>query len=170
MTTTAQASERAASRIRNLDKPTHADYERIINEEYEKEDNDMATLINRRMFWALNHKIVPCFVVAHNLETATVTLLFNYYEREQRQRRYELRLRRFLRHHQQWRLTVRLCRSHSHKAGCCIYSPCAIRRRLSLAEAQSAGTCQRFSLRLTSPVPARDAGTQLARHRVLDFH
>lgn len=37
----------------------------------------MATLINRRMFWALNHKIVPCFVVGHDLKTAKVTVLLD---------------------------------------------------------------------------------------------
>jgi hypothetical protein len=35
----------------------------------------MATIVNRRMFWALNHKVIPCLVVAQNLSTATVTVL-----------------------------------------------------------------------------------------------
>ena len=35
----------------------------------------MATLVNRKMYWALNYKIIPCLVVAQNLENATVELL-----------------------------------------------------------------------------------------------
>lgn len=38
-TTTAQQAERAATRIRELKNPTHADYKRIIDEEYAPVDD-----------------------------------------------------------------------------------------------------------------------------------
>jgi hypothetical protein len=37
----------------------------------------MATLINRRMFWAVNNKVIPCVVVGHDLATARVTVLLD---------------------------------------------------------------------------------------------
>ncbi len=35
----------------------------------------MATLVNRKMWWALVDKVIPCLVVEQNLENATVTVL-----------------------------------------------------------------------------------------------